>query len=142
MRYNLIGQNPAQPVSLDELRHLFPLVSFPITGPDADALAAIGYEIYTEPAPTDSEVAADMEAQFDAYLDSKAQEKGFATRHTLAECASYPGPYHDMATAFGTWKDTCNAYAASVKEACLAGTREPPTMEQLLSELPTLVWPS
>jgi hypothetical protein len=137
-------------VSLEGLAQHFPLSSFPADiGPDADWMAANGVEPYTPPtpAPTQEDIAAQLEAGLDAFFESKVAEHNgavgttFADRHSLIERAGFPGPYQAMAQAFGTWMDTCNAYAQSVKSACLAGTRAIPTLDQLISELPPLVWP-
>lgn len=132
-------------VSLYELQILYPLTSFPaVTGPNAEWLADNGWEVYVPPAPaapTNDQIAAQMEAQFCAFLDAKAQEKGFTNRSTLMERASFPGYWHDTAVAFGVWVDACEGVARTIKADCLAGTRTAPTFDEFIAAMPVLVWP-
>ena len=43
--------------------------------------------------------------------------------------------------AFATWMDNCNAYGYQVMADCLAQLRTIPTVEELIAELPELIWP-
>jgi hypothetical protein len=85
--------------------------------------------------------AKEMEAAIDAYIDSVAQAKGWDTRHTCTLRTGYTNPWQAEAIAFGQWMDSCYLYCQGVEADVLAGTRTIPTIEELISELPAMVWP-
>ena len=130
-------------LSDSDIARQFPLTSFAASGPNDEFLTANGLERYTPPVPgpTPDQIAATTMSQLEAFYDSRAQEKGFDTRYTLIARAGYTGPWQATAQAFGAWMDGCNIYAASVKAAVLSGNRPIPTADQLIAELPALVWP-
>lgn len=97
------------------------------------------------PEPADSPALAKIQASFtsalEANYDSMAQSKRYDNRLTCTLRAGYPGPFQAEGVAFAVWMDECNVYAYGVMEAVLGGARAMPTTEELISELPELVWP-
>lgn len=101
--------------------------------PSLSELEAAWAEIETE------QTIAALESAVDAFMDGKAQTKGFRDRHSFALRAGIPGSsWHARALVFGAWMDSVNDYCWQVKVDCLAGKREVPTVEELLAELPVM----
>lgn len=88
-----------------------------------------------------SKAIAAIEAAIDAHLDSVAQQYRFSDRTRLALRAAYPNPWQQLAIAFGTWMDTCNALAASWLQDFLDGEIQLQTPEQVIAQLPEFVAP-
>lgn len=93
------------------------------------------------PPPTNEEIAASFVVAIEAHYDIVAQSKRYDNRSTCALRSGYTGPFQAEGQAFGIWMDTCNAYVYQVIEDCLAGTRTIPAVDELISELPIMVWP-
>lgn len=90
-------------------------------------------------AKSPEEIQQGLESAVDAFMDSKAQERGFRDRHSFALRAGIPGSsWHSQALVFGAWMDAVNDYCWQVKLDCLDGKREVPTADELLAELPVL----
>lgn len=81
-------------------------------------------------------------AALEALYDTTAQSRKYDNRLTCALRAGYAGPFQSEGTTFAVWMDTCNAYAYQVMREVLLATRPLPTVEELISELPELVWPA
>lgn len=75
------------------------------------------------------------------HYDATAQAKHYDNRLTCALRAGYPGPFQAEGLAFGTWMDTCNALGYQVIADIEAGLRSIPTEEELVAEMPAMVWP-
>lgn len=75
------------------------------------------------------------------HYDTKAQERRYDNRLTCAIRAGYAGPFQAEGTAFAIWMDTCNALGYQIMAAVMTGARTPPTIGELISELPALMWP-
>jgi hypothetical protein len=75
-------------------------------------------------------------------FDAKAAERNYESWRTVTLRAGYAGPFQAEGTAFGSWMDACNVYCYGVMAAVKNQQRMPPTVAQLLAELPTLTWPA
>lgn len=91
------------------------------------------------PPPTEAELVAQYEAALDAHLDAVAQSYRYADRTRLALRAGYPNQHQAIATAFGTWMDTCNDIAKQRYQEVKAGTATLPTLDEFLALLPAFV---
>lgn len=92
-------------------------------------------------APTNTEIIAELTASLEDHYDLVARAKQYDNRLTCALRAGYAGPFQAEGTAFAVWMDNCNAYAYEVLADCLSGARGIPTAEELIAEMPDLVWP-
>lgn len=116
----------------------------------ADESARIGH-LYDEntgafsapppPVKTPEQIVAEYTAVLERHYDTKAGERRYDNRFTCALRAGYAGPFQAEGATFALWMDNCNAYAYSVMAAVQAGTRQMPSIEQLINELPALAWP-
>lgn len=77
----------------------------------------------------------------EGHYDTVAQDHRYDNRFTCALRAGYPGPFQSEGAAFAVWMDECNAHAYAQLAAVLAGDRAKPTADELVSELPPMVWP-
>lgn len=81
------------------------------------------------------------EKKIDEYLDSVAQSKGYDNRITATMRAGVEGsPYQAECKRFAIWADTVYQYCYQVLDDVLNGRRRPPTIEQLINELPKFNW--
>lgn len=94
------------------------------------------------PVPTQEEIQQALLAKLDEHIDSVAKFKGYDSRITCALRAGYVNPWQQEGIAFGTWMDACYAMAYQIQADVLAGTRPTPTAEQLIAEMPVMVWPA
>jgi len=90
---------------------------------------------------TNDEIVADLTSDLERHYDAMAQARRYDNRFTCALRAGYVGPFQVEGIAFAQWMDTCNAYGYQVMADCLAGQRTIPTADQLIAELPPMVWP-
>lgn len=81
-------------------------------------------------------------AKMEELFDNKAAERRYHDRYTCSLRAGYPGPFQAEGTAFAQWMDACNMTAYGIMAAVKGGQRSMPTVEEFLSELPTLTWPN
>jgi hypothetical protein len=93
------------------------------------------------PPPAPDEIISQLTTAMEAHYDSVARSNRYYNRTTCLVRAGYPGPYHADGQTFGTWMDTCVQYGYQVEIDAKAGRRAIPTAEQLISELPLMVWP-
>lgn len=96
-----------------------------------------GWEI-VEKSP--SEVEAEYMLYLEDYYDSVAQSKRYDNRFSFAIRAGYPSPFQQEAQTFASWMDNCNHQAYQILQAVLQGLRDIPSKEELLQELPQIVW--
>ena len=91
--------------------------------------------------PTEEEIQKMLTDGVQAYMDTKAQERGYDNIHTAC---SYVNSTDEVFKAEGTaclaWRDQvwrkCYDILAEVK----TGKRAVPTLEEVIAELPVLVW--
>jgi len=90
---------------------------------------------------------ADLEAAVDDHIDAVATAKGYGKRYrdsateACMKYAAFPNKYQAEAIAFGQWIVSVWDYVFQVQADVLASLRPVPTKEQLISELPVMVWP-
>jgi|GEM_PF-1528013 len=78
-----------------------------------------------------------------AHLDATAQTRGYDGILSLASyAASNNPPFAIEGRAGADWRDAVWLYCYGVLAAVQAGTRPVPSAEELVAELPALVWPS
>lgn len=76
-------------------------------------------------------------------LDAKAQEKQYDNSFTLASYVASTNPiWKEEAEAFVAWRDAVWGYALAELDKVQSGTREIPTLEAFLEELPPFEWPA
>lgn len=91
--------------------------------------------------PTEAEIQAQLTAAVQAYMDSTAQTRGYDNIHTAC---SYSNSTDHIFAAEGQaclqWRDKVWRKCYTLLDEVKAGTREIPTVEELIAELPTLEW--
>lgn len=110
--------------------------------PTMEFLLAQGFVVVPEDLSlsTVEQIIADLTFTLEQFYDARARERNYDNRLTCALRAGYPGPFQAEGLAFAVWMDNCNAYSYDVMRSCLAGARAIPTAEELIAELPLLVW--
>lgn len=107
-----------------------------------------GFEIVDIPEPAEPEPEAPTVADYaraaQAFVDKRAQEKGYNDAVTLASYVGSTIPeWAAEAQAFVAWRDSVWVYANTQLAAVSAGEREQPTVQEFIRELPTpegFVW--
>lgn len=83
-----------------------------------------------------------MESRLEAYTDTVARQRRYRSAES---CVSYVGdaaPQIDAeAIAFKAWRSAFWVQAGIVETDVIAGTRTAPTFDELIAELPQMVWP-
>lgn len=87
--------------------------------------------------PTLEDVTEDFEKGIQKHLDVEAKSKGYD--NILSACTyAYPNnPFQSEATSFVIWRSAVWAYCYGELEKVKTGARTMPTLEQIISELPT-----
>ena len=107
-----------------------------------ESLTDLGVTVVHEEAPiTEEQIQAHLTQVVQNYMDTTVQTRGYDNIHTACTYASSTDEtFKAEGTACVVWRDTvwrkCYDILAEVK----AGTREIPTEEELISELPKLEW--
>lgn len=100
---------------------------------------------YSNPPKTPAQLEAELLASFigalESHYDTTAQSRRYDNRLTCALRAGYPGHFQAEGLAFAVWMDECNAYAYGQMALVQAGERDQPTPDELVAELPLMVWP-
>jgi hypothetical protein len=83
-------------------------------------------------------VARKYEQALDQHLDKVAYENGgWSSRGSLALRSGYPGPYRELAAAFGEWMDNINFNSHAYMGAVLRGEEDmPESVEAFIESLP------
>lgn len=96
---------------------------------------------YVPPAPTEEEIQKQLTDGVQAYMDSKAQERGYDNIHTAC---SYVNSTDEVFKAEGTaclaWRDSVWRKCYTILDEVKTGKRAIPTLEEVIAELPVLVW--
>jgi hypothetical protein len=99
--------------------------------------------ILPAPLPTTAEIMAQtvkaFEVAIQAELDADAQAKGYDNILSACAYAGAPNPFQTEAKAFITRRGNVWAYCYGELAKVQAGTREMPTIAQIVSELPARV---
>lgn len=97
---------------------------------------------YVAPEPTPEEVQKTITDAIQAHLDAKARERGYDGILSLCSYATSTNPKFAAEGQAGVaWRDACWAKGFEIMAEIQAGTREVPTVDELLAELPDLHWP-
>ena len=84
----------------------------------------------------------DFQRAIEAHVDAKAREKGYSSAVSCASYAISTNPtYGAEALAFIAWRDAVWVYALAELAKVQGGQRTAPTVADLISELPAMVWP-
>lgn len=102
-------------------------------------------DVFTTPAAPEAsislqEAALQYDKRLTAMFDAKAREKNYESRITCALRAGYVGPFQAEGIAFAQWMDSCNALAYQLL-AEVQQTGIVPSWEEVLEQLPSMVWP-
>ena len=116
-------------------------------GVTTEAQALSWYEAHSaELAPgyvSSTAVKATFQSAIQAYVDGTAKAKSYEDGNS---CASYASSTNEQwaaeAAAFIAWRDSVWTYCYAELAKVEAGTREQPSIEAFLGELPTISWPS
>lgn len=86
---------------------------------------------------------ADATNAIQAHLDAEAQTRRYDGIMSLCTYATSPSPkFRAEGEAGVTWRDSVWSYATNVWAEVALGTRPEPTIDELIAELPTMVWPT
>lgn len=108
---------------------------------DYAAILAGNIEVaaYEPPAP----VLSDYQRAIQAHIDATASSKGYDSG---ASCAGYASSsvsaWASEATAFIAWRDAVWLYVYAQLAAVEAQQRTQPTPQELVAELPAIIWPT
>ena len=92
-------------------------------------------------APTPEEIENSYINAIQSFMDSKAQEKNYDNIKSAALRAALPdSPFHNEGLAAGTWMDNCWALSYQILAEVKVGTRQMPTVEELINMMPELMW--
>jgi hypothetical protein len=93
-----------------------------------------------DPAPTDPATA--FAAAIQAHIDAAAKARGYADGVAVVSYKfSTVAAWAAEAAAFVEWRDAVWVHAYQQLAAVQTGTREMPTVEQIIGELPAIRWP-
>lgn len=93
------------------------------------------------PAAPPEKIIKGYEEAVQSYLDATAQAKGYDSTYTcLSYLSSTDETWHREANIFNAWRDSVWRKCHEVLNAVLAGELAPPTVEELIAQLPQIVW--
>lgn len=88
-----------------------------------------------------SKLMAEFTSCLDQHIDSVAQAKKYDNRITASlRAAAVDSPWHAEGVAFVSWMDSCYAASHVILNDVQTGVREIPTKEELIAEMPVMVW--
>lgn len=91
--------------------------------------------------PTEKEIQKMLTDGVQAYMDKKAQERGYDNIHTAC---SYANSTDEVFKAEGiaclAWRDSVWRKCYTILDEVKAGKRAIPTLKEVIAELPVLVW--
>lgn len=105
-----------------------------------------GQIVFTLPQPPSQEEIVksritEIQSAVQNLLDSKAQEKNYDNGFAIASYANSTDTiFHEEATRFIAWRDTCWRECYNILAQFQNGEIEMPTVEYVLERLPTLDW--
>jgi hypothetical protein len=98
------------------------------------------------PEPTIEQIKATLETAIDQHIDQIAKYKrygraGISPSVACLGYASYLNPYQAEAIAYGQWIASIWPVVNQIMADVESGTRPIPTEQELISELPEMIWP-
>lgn len=91
--------------------------------------------------PTAEEIQKMLTGGVQAYMDTKAQERGYDNIHTACSYAnSTDKVFKAEGTACLAWRDSVWRKCYNILDEVKQGKRAIPTLEEVIAELPVLVW--
>lgn len=103
------------------------------------------FQIKAPPEPTQEDIVksriTEIQSAVQNLLDAKAQEKNYDNGFAIASYAnSTDAIFHDEANRFISWRDACWRECYNILAQFQSGEIEMPTVEYVLSRLPSLNW--
>jgi len=99
----------------------------------------ISERVIDVPPPTREEYGRAVEA----HVDAIARSRGYANAAAMVTYETSTVPqFAAEAQAFKVWRDSVWIAVAGVEAAVLGGQRSPPSIPDLIAELPQIVWPA
>lgn len=95
-------------------------------------------EAYFNPPKTFEQLVREYKDAIQSILDTKAQAKGYDNIVSACSYAGYDNPFRTEGEAFGVWRANVWKYGYEQLALIEAGSRETPTVEEFLAELPTM----
>lgn len=93
------------------------------------------------PAPTPEEIIRGYEDAVQAHLDATAQSRDYDNTYTcLSYLSSTDEVWYRESHAFNAWRDQVWRKCHEILNAVMAGTLPPPTVEELIAQLPEIDW--
>lgn len=93
------------------------------------------------PAPTPEQIIKSYEDAVQKHLDQTAQSRGYDNTYTcLSYLSSTDEIWNREANAFNAWRDQVWRKCHEILNAVMAGTIQPPTVEELIAQLPVIDW--
>ena len=84
-----------------------------------------------------------FEEAIEAYIEATAAERDYSSATRLASYVASTKPaWKAEAEAFVAWRDDVWEFAFAELAKVQAGTRDEPTVEAFIAELPKIVWPA
>jgi len=95
------------------------------------------------PEPSTEALINGISAKVQAFMDSKASERGYDNIRSAAVRAALPAsPFHAEGVAYGEWMDKCWASCYVMLNKAQRGEIPTPTAQDVINQLPTLVLPN
>lgn len=93
------------------------------------------------PPPTPEEIVRGYEDAVQAHLDATAQSRDYDNTYTcLSYLSSTDEIWNREANAFNAWRDQVWRKCHEILNAVMAGDIQPPTVEELIEQLPAIDW--
>ena len=100
-----------------------------------------GNFVWHEPEKTPEEIVGCYEVAVQTYLDETAQAKGYDNTYTcLSYLSSTDETWNREAHIFNAWRDAVWRKCHELLNAALAGKITPPSLNDLLAQLPKIEW--
>jgi hypothetical protein len=93
------------------------------------------------PEPTPEEIIKGYEDAVQAHLDATAQSRDYDNTYTcLSYLSSTDETWRRESNAFNVWRDSVWRKCHEILNAVMAGETPPPTVEELIAQLPVIDW--
>ena len=111
--------------------------------PSVDHLWLAGAWVYVAPTPSNEKIIANLTNVVQAYLDATARTRNYDGILSLCSYAASANPkFGPEGLAGVAWRDAVWAACYTILAEVQAGQRAVPTADELLAELPAMVWPA